>query len=432
MTHSHSSVLIRKPSKAIDATITVPGSKSITNRMLIAAALADGESTIRNASISDDTTLLINALNNAGLSVQNKSENTLSICGMSGIIPKESGHFFLGNAGTSIRFMTSLLTLGRGHFIVDSDDRMRERPIQELIDALNNLGANIRCIKNDCSPIDIVSNGLGGGNINIKGDISSQFISSLLLIAPYTKEGINLHIGEGAVSKRYIDMTVDVMKAFNVEVERDSYSKFTVKGGQRYKAGEYCVDGDAASANYLFAIAAVTKGTVRIGGMRNNYTQGEGNFIGILQKMGCSITKGKDYVKVAGDKLQGIDVDMNDMPDSAQTLACVSLFAGSSTTIRNISNLRVKETDRITALYNELRKVGAVVEQFNDGIKIIPAKEYKSADIETYNDHRMVMSFAVAGASIDGLVIKNPDCVSKSFPSFFSILKNIGFTLEFR
>ena len=337
----------------------------------------------------------------------------------------EGAKLLAGNAGTVVRFMTAALTLGKGQYEIDGIERMRKRPIQLLIDALNRLGADVVSKEGTgCPPVLIDASGLKGGRVEIPGDVSSQYISSILLAAPYASSDVSIVVIDDLVSKNYIDMTIDVMNKFGVDVERDSYREFCVKSGQNYKGCEYIVEPDASGASYFFAAAAIAGGRVRVEGLGENSLQGDVKFVDILKEMGCSVRKSSDWLEVEGGALRGVDVDMNDTPDVVQTLASVAVFAEGNTCIRNVRNLRYKETDRITAIVNELKKVGVDVKEFDDGIEINPSPPH-SAEISTYNDHRMAMSFALIGLRVKGIKIKNPECVEKTFPDFFERLQQL-------
>jgi len=410
----------------VNATIRVPGSKSYTNRALITASLATGDSAIKNALLSEDTHIMISCLNETGVDVGSvPDENALIVKGCEGTIPAERAKLYAGNAGTVVRFMTAVLTLGKGQYEIDGIERMRKRPIQQLIDALNRLGADVISKEGTgCPPVLINANGLMGGRVEIQGNVSSQYISAILLAAPYASSDVRIVVIDELVSKNYVDMTIDVMNKFGVDVERDSYREFCVKSGQNYKGCEYMVEPDASGASYFFAAAAITGGRVKVEGLGESSLQGDARFVDILKEMGCSVRKSSDWLEVEGGTLKGVDVDMNDTPDVVQTLASVAVFAEGNTRIRNIRNLRYKETDRITAIVNELKKVGVEVREFEDGLEINPSPPH-SAEISTYNDHRMAMSFALIGLRTKGIKIKNPECVEKTFPDFFERLQQL-------
>jgi len=415
-----------KPVENVNATVTIPGSKSYTNRALITSLLANGESVMKNALLSEDTKVMISCLGELGIPVSViEEENTIRITGCEGKIPVDRASLFARNAGTVVRFMTAALTLGDGKYEIDGIERMRQRPIQQLIDALNQLGADVSSKEGTgCPPVLINASGLKGGTVKIPGNISSQYISAILLTAPYANSDVRIVVIDDLASKNYVDMTLDVMSRFGVTVKRDSYREFSVKSGQVYKGCEYMVEPDASGASYFLAAAAITGGKVRVDGLGEGSLQGDARFVDILGKMGCSIKKSSDWLEVEGGELSGIDIDMNDTPDVVQTLAPVAAFAKGNTRIRNVKNLRYKETDRITAVVNELKKVGVEAREFEDGIEIIPSPPH-SADISTYNDHRMAMSFALFGLRTKGIKIKNPECVEKTFPDYFERLEKL-------
>jgi len=409
----------------IDAIIKVPGSKSYTNRALITAALADGESTITNALFSDDTKYMASGLNVLGIPIEEQNPDRFFIYGKGGIIPVKQANLFVGNAGTAMRFLTAMLTLGSGVYEIDGVSRMRQRPIQDLLDGLKQLGADVVSkYNNGCPPVIIRGKGLSGGLAVVKGDLSSQYFSALLMTAPYAKRDVFIEVKGNLVSKRYVDMTIALMHQFGVNVEHNNYKTFVVKAGQRYRATQYVVEGDASAASYFFAAAAITGGKVRVVGIGSDSLQGDIHFVDVLKRMGCNVSMGTNWIEVQGNKLHGVDVDMGDMSDVVQTLAAVAVFAVGKTRVRNVKNMRIKETDRIAAVVNELRRMGIVAVEYEDGFEIEPSEPLPSA-IETYDDHRMAMSFALIGLRASGIVIKNPECVSKTFPNYFQRLEEL-------
>ena len=410
-------MLAIKTKKFVNAVIEAPPSKSYTQRALIVAALAKGKSMLKNPLFSDDTSYMIAALNQFGVKIE-KKRNNLIVYGTNGILEQPKEKIFVGNAGTAMRFLTAVASIAEGTTMITGNKRMRQRPMQDLLYALQQLGIRSES-NNGFPPIKIYGGIFNGRNVNLKGNISSQYLSSLLMCAPYAKKGITINIAGKLASKPYIDITLDVMKNFGVSVKNINYKKFFVNNNKKYKARSYKIEGDASSASYFFSAAAVTKGRVMVKNINPNSKQGDIKFVDVLKKMGCGVRKGKDYVQVEGHSLKSINIDMNKMPDIVPTLAITSLFASSTTTIRNVSNLRFKETDRLRALAFELRKIGANVEELQDGLKI-KRRRLQKAIIETYNDHRMAMSFAIAGLVINGIRIKNPACVNKSFPGFWN------------
>jgi len=385
--------------------IEIPGSKSLTNRALIMASLANGVSTIRNFSKSDDSTVLIKALKKFGIKITTKKDS-LFIIGNGGKFNPFDGIIEAGNAGTAMRFLTALSVLIPGKIEIKSSKRLSERPIKELKIAL-------RKVKT--------------GSISIRGDISSQFISALLMIAPVLNKGLVIKIKGELVSRSYVDMTVHLMDRFGVKVINSGNKKLVVKDRQSYKAVNYVVDGDASGASYFWSIAAITKQTIRVKNVNPESMQGDIKFPEILRKMGCSIKKNsmENWVEITGPKiLKGINVNMILMPDTAQSLAVVAAFAKGKTTITGLKTLKIKETDRLLALKNELKKLGIKSQITNDSI-IVYGGNPKPAEIETYNDHRMAMAFAIAKARLPDIKIKNPEVVKKSFPSFWEMFNQL-------
>ncbi len=403
----------------INATVSCPKSRSYTNRALLIAALADGKSTLRNCLDSEDTKHMINALKQLGIETTQKKDE-LVITGRGGKMNSPSKTIFVGNSGTTARFITAAATLAEGKTVIDGEARMRERPIKDLEEGLRQLGADIKTNKG-FPPVTVNGRKLKGGKAIMSGALSSQYLSAILMVAPYADNDVKIEITGEPTSKPYIDMTIDVLKEFGINAVNSNYRKFAVKSGQKYTAGKYFADGDFSNASYFFAAAAVTKGKVKVTGINPKSVHGDAKFADALQKMGCEVRKGEDWIEVEGNELKGIDIDMNSMPDTAQTLAVVAAFAKGRTTIRNISNLRIKETDRIKATAAELRRIGAEVKETEDGLAI-SAKRLKGTGINTYNDHRMAMSFAVAGLAIPGIRIKGAECVAKTFPKFFEEL----------
>ncbi|MBI2654648.1 3-phosphoshikimate 1-carboxyvinyltransferase [Candidatus Woesearchaeota archaeon] len=409
-------MLAIKTKKYINAVIEAPPSKSYTQRALIVAALANGKSIIKNPLFSDDTNYMVSALKQFGVEIKKKGKN-LVVYGINGRLKTPDKNVFVGNAGTAMRFLATFASLADGDTIITGDKRMQQRPIQDLLYALQQIGVNSKS-SDGFPPVKIFGGSFNGGNIRLKGDLSSQYLTSILLCAPYAKNSITMNITENLTSKPYVDITLDVMKKFGVDVKNINYKKFMIKNNQKYKARNYAIEGDASSASYFFAAAAIAKGKVMVKNINPASKQGDIKFVDILKKMGCGVKKGKNYIQIEGYSLKSVDVDMNEMPDVVPTLAVTSVFAEGTTTIRDVPNLRLKETDRLKALAFELRKIGANVEEMQDGLKI-KRRRVQKAIIETYNDHRMSMSFAVAGLGINGIRIKNPACVKKSFPDFW-------------
>lgn len=409
-----------KTVRKLNTSVTVPASKSYTNRALILAALAEGESLIENPLKSEDTFYMAGALREFGVEVE-EGEDFYRVSGTGGKIFVPQKEIHVGNAGTAMRFLATFAALAPGKTVLNGDQRMQERPIGDLLEGLSRMGIPARSLRgNHCPPIEISGSPPTGHNIHLRGDLSSQYLSSLLLSLPAFGKEFTIEIEGKLTSASYIDLTLDIMADFGVTVERKGNSSFFIKGGQIYKARRYKVPGDASSASYFFAAAAVTGGKVTVHGIQPDTPQGDIQFVFLLQLMGCEVEKGEESLTITGGKLKGVQVDMNLMPDTVQTAAVTALFAEGETRITNVGNLRIKETDRISALSKELKKLGAGVEAGPDWIAIRPGS-YHGARIETYNDHRMAMSFAVAGLKIPGVFIENPDCVKKSFPTFFEV-----------
>ncbi len=410
----------------IKAELSLPGSKSITNRALLLSALADGKTKLFNFLFSDDTDFMFKALRQTGMSITADDINkTCEIEG--GKLPEGSFSLFVGNAGTAMRFLSSYYTLGKGEFLLDGDERMRQRPIQDLLNALSQLGCNIQSVKDSgCPPVRIISDGMPGGECMVVGKNSSQYISSILMSAPYSRNGVRIKPSGEVASRPYLDMTIKMMEQFGLKISRNSYKEFSVPAGAYKSPGEYYIEPDASSASYFLAAAAILGGEITIKGLGRNSLQGDALFVKYLEQMGCSVELNDDLIKLISDgKLKGIDADMNSLPDMAPTLAVTALFAEGPTRIRNVANLRIKESDRISALAAELKKLGAEVKESAAGLDIFPKNNYNHALIETYNDHRIAMAFSIAGLKIEGVEISNPSCVSKTFPDFYEYFGSV-------
>ena len=410
----------------LNASVRVPGSKSLTNRALLIASLANGTSRLTNALFSDDSRYFAEALQTLGFDLQlDETSREMRITGLGGKIPAEKADLFVGNAGTAARFLTAFLTLGHGQYILDGDSRMRERPIGDLVDALNQLGVELETT-NNCPPVEIFARGLPGGKTKIAGTVSSQFLSALLMVAPYAQSPIEIEVITELNSRPYVDMTIAIMKDFGVEIKRRGYEHFTVQPSLFSPLSSYNIESDASAASYFFAAPAICGGRVRVENISRTSRQGDIAFLDILQHMGCAVTEGADFVEVAGtDTLMGVEVDMRDIPDTAQTLAVIAPFASSPTRIRGIASARVKETDRVSATCTELSRLGIGVEEHEDGMTIYPCTAIQRGTIQTYNDHRMAMAFALIGLQVEGIHIENPSCVSKTFPNFFEVLDTL-------
>ena len=407
--------------RPIDATVTLPGSKSYTNRALIIAAMAEGEALLRHALFSDDTDYMAAALRSLGIAVdEDRAAETFRVHGGGGRFPVPEATLSIGNAGTAARFLTSYVALGNGRYVIDGVERMRQRPIQPLLDGLSQLGVDARAARgNGCPPVLVDAHGLPGGVARMRGDISSQYFSSILMAAPLSQEGVTLEVEGDLVSKPYVDMTASTMSAFGATMTNEAYRRFHVPGGQQYRARSYDIEPDASGASYFFAAAAVTGGRVRVEHLGHGSAQGDLGFVQVLERMGCTVTQTAAYTEVHGPpQLRGVDADMCDISDTAQTLAAIAPFADGPVAIRNIAHVRDKETDRVAAMAAELRRLSLRVDERPDGLTVHPGP-LRPATIETYDDHRMAMSFAVTGLNVPGLRIKDPGCVSKTFPDFW-------------
>lgn len=416
----------------VAGTIRPPGSKSITNRALICAALAEGSTTLRGALDSEDTRVMIAALGAVGIAVESRDKaTTLVVAGQGGRIPAESADLYIANSGTSVRFLTAMLTLGHGTYRLDGTPRMRERPIADLLAALRPWGADVKCdAGTDCPPVTVAANGLHGGETTVAGNISSQYLSGLLMAAPYSAKPATIQVDGELVSRPYVDMTLAVMQSFGVTVAEPAEGQFKVPAA-KYTGCDYDIEPDASAASYFFAAAAITGGEVTVTGLSANALQGDVGFVDVLEQMGCRVTKHDDRITVSGgNELRGVSVDMNGISDTVQTLGPVALFADGPTTITGVAHIRHKETDRIGALATELRKLGADVDELDDGLRITPgplrgAEPLHGAEIDTYDDHRMAMSLALAGLRIPGVVIRDPGCTAKTYPRFFDDLAQV-------
>ena len=410
----------------VRAAVRPPGSKSITNRALVCAALADGKSTLLGTLSSDDTQVMIDGLRRLGITVDSLEEGRrLLVTGCNGHPPADEAELFVGNSGTTVRFLTALACLGQGNFSLDGVQRMRQRPIEDLVSALRQLGADVNCpADNGCPPVLIRANRLQGGQCTVRGDISSQFLSGLLMAAPAAATDTTIRIEGTLVSVPYVKMTLEVMRSFGVDVKHDSELNELTIPTATYQSCDYNVEPDASAASYFWSAAAVTGGEVKVEGLSRQSLQGDVAFVDCLAQMGCDVTAGNDYITVRSGTLRGIDVDMNAISDTVQTLSVVALFAEGPTTIRNVAHIRHKETDRIAAVASELRKLGATVHEQPDGLRIEPG-EFRGAHIETYDDHRMAMSFSLAGLVRPGVIVCDPQCTEKTYPDFFQDLEEI-------
>ncbi len=424
------------PADPFDFSVRVPGSKSLTNRALVLASMAKGESILTGVLFADDTRVMIKALQDLEYDLTVDEENqTVTVKGDKGGPPARNANLHLGNAGTAMRFLTAVCCLGYGVYELDGIARMRQRPIGELVDALEELGAEIEYLEETGFPpleIDAEGPGLTGGHIDLGATMSSQFVSALLLAAPYMPRGIEIEFtGDTITSLPYIKMTLNLMKKFRGKWEAArQYRAIRVTPG-RYRACDYDIEPDASNASYFLAAAAAIPGSrCTVEGLGGRSLQGDAEFCNVLGRMGAKIEQSQDATTVsapASGKLRGVTVDLNEMPDMAQTLACLAVLAEGPTTILNVGNLRVKETDRIAALETELTKLGAQVLVVGDDITVTPPADgkIKPASIDTYDDHRMAMAFSVIGLARDGVTINDPGCVNKTFPNYFEVLDEL-------
>jgi 3-phosphoshikimate 1-carboxyvinyltransferase len=409
-----------KPGKLNDATVSVPGSKSYTHRMLIAAALSDGVCNIKNALRSEDTLLTLSCLKQIGTEIGEEADDVI-IQGTGGRFKPIVHPIDLGNSGTSMRLLTAVVALGQGTYALTGTGRMQQRPIQNLLDSLSQMGIGARSLNNDgCPPVEVSATKIKGGKIDVDCHISSQFLSALLLIAPFADEPVEINVTRGPVSRPYIDMTLDVMQNFGLSVNRSEYSRFEIINGQKYQAGEYEVAPDYSQAGYFWAAAAITGRSIKVKGTLKGSRQGDVRFSDCLRMMGCDVRYDTDGIQVIGRPLTAISVDMADMPDMVPTLAVVAAFAEGTTVIENVAHLKAKESDRLSAVSKELSKMGIEAVCSKTGL-IIKGGKPKGAVIDTYDDHRIAMSFAIAGLKAPGTRINDEMCVKKSFPNFWEV-----------
>ncbi len=422
--------LTLNPIAGVAGEVHLPGSKSISNRVLLLAALAEGTTQITNLLDSDDVKHMLNALTALGV------RYTLSTCrtqcevqGISGLFNQPHAvTLFLGNAGTAMRPLTAALAASRVDVTLTGEPRMYERPIGHLVDALQQWQADITYLSGDgFPPLQIKGKTLSGGKIQIDGSISSQFLTGVLMVAPLLNGDSDIEIIGELVSKPYIDITLALMQRFGVTVQNHDYKCFSIRGKQTYRSpGSWLVEGDASSASYFLAAAAIKGGSIKVTGIGRHAVQGDIHFADALEAMGAQVDWGDDYIMVTRSKLKGIDRDYNAIPDAAMTIATTALFAEGPTVIRNVYNWRVKETDRLSAMATELRKVGAEVEEGHDYIKVTPPSQLKHASIATYNDHRMAMCFSLVALSDTPVTIEDPDCTAKTFPDYFNTFARLA------
>jgi 3-phosphoshikimate 1-carboxyvinyltransferase len=415
--------------RPVDADVEVVGSKSYTNRALILAALSRGESTLSGALFSDDTRYMAESLRALGVPVAaDEARATLTVSGSGGRVSAPSATCFVGNAGTAARFLPVVMALGSGTYELDGIPRMRERPIAPLLSALRALGVRVETLgQPDCIPLRVHGGSLRGGEVRVPGHISSQYISGLMMGAPAMPEGLIIHVEGELVSRPYVEMTAQAMRDFGARVEREGESRIVIPGAQHYVGRAYRVEPDASAASYFFAAAAITGGRARVPGLGTRSLQGDRGLVHILARMGCRVVEGPDFTEVhgpAGGALTGVEVNMADLSDVAQTLAVVAPFAASPTRVTGIGFIRKKETDRVGAVVRELLKLGVRAEEEADGFVVHPGLP-RPGSVKTYDDHRMAMSFALLGLRQPGIVIEDPGCVSKTFPTYFEVLERL-------
>lgn len=407
-----------------NVTIQVPGSKSYTHRTLIAAALSDGPCAVRNPLRSQDTLLTTAALEQMGIEIDDHSEHFI-VRGNRGKFHPVSEAIDFCNSGTSMRLFGGLVILGAGPYTLTGTQRMCERPMQALLDSLTQMGVSAKSKNgNGCPPVTIKGGQCSGGHTTIDCSVSSQYLSALLLVAPCLENGLTIDVTKGPVSKPYVDMTVDIMNAFGIELTHDGHTHFEVPGGQTYQAGDYSVESDGSNAGYFWAAAAITGKRVKVLGVTAASRQGDVGLADILGQMGCSVDHHPDGITVTGGELTAVDVDMGHMPDVVPTLAVVAAFARGTTKIRNVAHLRAKECDRLEAVSQELAKMGIQTHTYENALEIVGGSP-AGAEIETYDDHRIAMSFAVTGLMVPGIKIIDPDCVAKSFPNYWEVFEGL-------
>jgi 3-phosphoshikimate 1-carboxyvinyltransferase len=412
---------------ALDASVRVPGSKSLTNRALLVAALASGTSRLTGGLESDDTRVMLDALARLGCRVA-VDGNAWRVPGCDGRLRAPEGTLYVDNSGTTARFLTAAAALADGPVVIDGNARMRERPISDLVQALERLGGRCEILgEGGCPPVRVAGGGLSGGSARIDASRSSQYVSAVLLAAPYAAKDVDLAFEDGVlVSRPYVELTLQIMSAFGAEARFEAGGGLHVAAGRPYSARDYAVEPDASSAAYPFCAAAIAGGRVRVEGIPRDSIQADLGLLDVLERMGCTVVRGDTFAEVRGAPagLRGVDVDMNDLPDAVLALAVVALFADGATRIRNVANLRIKETDRLAALECELRKLGADARAGADDLTIVPGP-LRPAEIDTYDDHRIAMAFALAGLRIPGVVIRDPGCVSKTWPDYFAMFEHL-------
>ncbi len=425
--------LILNPIDHVEGVVQLPGSKSISNRVLLLAALAEGTTRISNVLDSDDTRFMLDALVALDIDLtrdgnSDRGGNSVEIIGRGGplVSTDVERELYLGMAGTAYRPLTAALCLGSGTYRLMGSERMTERPIADLVDGLRALGASIEYLGRDgYPPLCVRGTGLHGGNVRMRGNVSSQFLTSLMMAAPLADGPVTVTIDGEQVSKPYLDITMNLMQRFGIRSSHDRYRRFDIPNGPYRSPGSIHVEGDASSATYFLAAGAIRGGPVQVRGIGRGSAQGDIAFLDVLRAMGAEVHADDDFVEVSSARLRGVDLDLNAIPDAAMTVAVLALFAEGTTRIRNIANWRVKETDRLTAMATELRKLGADVVEGADSIEVAPPKRFTPARIDTYGDHRIAMCFSLAALGGVPVTILDPDCVAKTFPDYFDVFASI-------
>jgi len=410
--------------------VRVPGSKSITNRAFVLAALTEPGMNLSGTLQSEDTEVMIDCLQRLGWEIAcNWERNLVSVRWPANRAVFQPAELFVQNSGTTIRLLTAMLALGHGTYRLDGIPRMRERPIEDLLDGLRQLGVDARSeANNHCPPVILNANGLRGGHVRVRADVSSQYLSGLMLAAPFAQNETTIELAGTLVSEPYIDMTIAMLRDFGLTIQNDTPGIYRIPGQQRstrYVNGTYAIEPDASSASYFLGAAAVSGGTIIVEGLNEQSLQGDVRLLNLLEEMGCEAIREPNALGLKGGTLRGIDADMNEISDTMMTLAAVACFAEGPTRIRNVAHVRHKETDRIAAMAMELRKLGAKVQEFDDGLEIVP-QPLRGCSVATYNDHRMAMSLAIVGLRVPGVKIQKPGCVMKTYPGFWEDWKKLG------
>jgi 3-phosphoshikimate 1-carboxyvinyltransferase len=418
-----------KPIRHVAGSVRLPGSKSISNRVLLLSALASGETRVGGLLDADDTKVMLDALERLGVACR-REDGTLRISGASGAIPVRSAELWLGNAGTAFRPLTAVLALSGGEYRLSGVPRMHERPIRDLVDALRGVGARIDYLGVEGYPPLAVHPGRPrfDAPVRVRGGVSSQFVSALLMALPLAGAAVTVEVEGELISKPYVEITINLMRRFGVDVAREGWQRFRLARSHYASPGQMMVEGDASSASYFLAAAAIGGGPVRVEGVGRDSIQGDVRFIEVLERMGARVDMGPDWIEASCDRrLKPIDMDLNHIPDAAMTAAVMALFADGPSKLRNIASWRVKETDRLAAMATELRKLGAEVEEGPDYLLIVPpTRLVPDVGIDTYDDHRIAMSFALAALGGVPVRIKDPSCVAKTFPDYFATLARIS------